>query len=112
MSKVISFRLDNRNPREAEALQVLACHQEQGYSIRQILTDALLKLKTAETEHEVNRHLAEILTSMSSINDNLERLARNDVPFLGQPQMKPFDLSDAFVLSVKSAARPGLAFEV
>jgi hypothetical protein len=34
MSEVISFRLDNTNPREAQALEVLKAWIGMGYSIR------------------------------------------------------------------------------
>jgi hypothetical protein len=42
MSQVISFRLDQNNPREAWALSVLSGMQEQGYQVRHILTEALV----------------------------------------------------------------------
>ena len=44
MSEVICFRLDRDNPREAQALQVLAAWQEAGFSRRHVLTEALLRL--------------------------------------------------------------------
>lgn len=44
MSKVISFRMDNANPREAQALDVLNAWTEQGYNLRFVLTEALLQL--------------------------------------------------------------------
>jgi len=45
MSEVISFRLDNANPREAQALEVLNAWIEKGFSTRFILTTALLELE-------------------------------------------------------------------
>ena len=44
MSDVISFRLDKDNPREEKARQVLKYWYEEGYSLRHIMTEALLRL--------------------------------------------------------------------
>ena len=46
MSKVISFRLNPDNPREAEALSVLEKWQNQGFSTRHTITEAIIKLET------------------------------------------------------------------
>ena len=42
MSKVYSFRLDNNNPREAQAREVMEAWADEGYSLRQVVVDALL----------------------------------------------------------------------
>ena len=42
MSKVYSFRLDTENPREALAINVIETSASQGYSLRHILTEALI----------------------------------------------------------------------
>ena len=42
MSKVYSFRLDDDNPREAQARGVIKAWMGEGYSLRHIITDALL----------------------------------------------------------------------
>ena len=44
MSKVYSFRLDESNPREAQAMEVINAWVCNGYSLRHILTEALNKL--------------------------------------------------------------------
>ena len=44
MSKVYSFRLDENNPREAQAREVINAGAEDGYSLRYIVTEALLGL--------------------------------------------------------------------
>lgn len=43
MSKVYSFRLDSDNPREAQAIEVIDTWVSQGYSLRNLLTEALIK---------------------------------------------------------------------
>jgi len=42
MSKVYSFRLEADNPREAQAMEVIDAWVSQGYSLRHILTNALI----------------------------------------------------------------------
>jgi len=42
MSKVYSFRLSEGNPREIKAREVIETQISQGYSLRQILTEALI----------------------------------------------------------------------
>jgi len=48
MSEVISFRLNRENPREALALEVLKNRFRKGFSVRYVLTEALLKLDESE----------------------------------------------------------------
>jgi hypothetical protein len=56
MSKVYSFRLDSENPREALAMDVINTWVSQGYSLRQILTDALINYQDkGNDEREWNR---------------------------------------------------------
>ncbi len=111
MSEVVSFRLDPNNPREAQALAVLAHHQERGYSARQILTEALLRFDQAGKEHELQTQIAEILTVMHQVGDQLERLQRTGIPRTEPHDQKEAALSDAFILSVKSAAKSGITLE-
>jgi hypothetical protein len=42
MSKVYSFRLGDENPRESQAMAVIEAWMEEGYSLRQIITRALV----------------------------------------------------------------------
>jgi hypothetical protein len=44
MSEVISFRLNKSNLREAQALEILKAWCSRGYSLRYVITEALLKL--------------------------------------------------------------------
>jgi hypothetical protein len=48
MSKVIGFRLSEDNPREAQAMDVIGTWVSQCYSLRHILTDALIKFRNNE----------------------------------------------------------------
>ena len=114
MSEVISFRLDRENPREAQALAVLAKGQEAGYSLRHILTEALLALETAaEEEQMVAQALAEVAGRLEQIQSVLEHVQPMNLP-LAQPQDSQPEqavLAESFVLSVKNTARPGLGWD-
>jgi|GEM_PF-1378203 len=114
MSEVISFRLDRTNPREAQALEVLRKGQEAGYSLRHILTEALLALEAAaEDEQAATRALADVAVQLEQIQSVLERLQHMDLapvpPQRETPQQSV--LAEAFLLSVKSAAKPGLGLD-
>ena len=111
MSEVISFRLDRDNPREAQALAVLTKGQEAGYSLRHILTEALLALEAAaEDEQAVALALSEVAGRLEQI---LERFQHSGfVPV--QPsndQLEQASLAESFVLSVKSAAKRGIGLD-
>jgi len=114
MSEVISFRLDRNNPREAQALDVLKKGQEVGYSLRHILTEALLALEaSAEEEQQLLAALAEVSRRMEQIRSALERLQHaNLAPVQMHDEISnQAALAESFVLSVKSAAKPGLGLD-
>jgi hypothetical protein len=111
MSEVISFRLDPNNPREAGTLQILARCQEQGYSVRQVLTEALLKYDQAGMEQVLQLQMDEILTRLNEVRDQLEHIHVSGVQRTHQSEETQAVLSNAFVLSVKSAAKPGITLE-
>ena len=72
MSRVIGFRLDRENPREAQALAVLEAWQEAGYSTRHILTEALLALDGKDGAPEFP--VEEILSALERVGEQLARL--------------------------------------
>ena len=108
MSEVISFRLDRENPREAQALAVLTKGQEAGYSLRHILTEALLALEAAaEDEQAVALALTEVAGRLEQILEHFQ--LTGSVPIRPpDDQQEQAALAESFVLSVKRAARPGL----
>ena len=114
MSEVISFRLDEDNPREARAREVLRAWYAQGYSVRHILTEALLRLEESQKEagesafalDEVNQTLNQVIQMLERMQNGryVAAAARDD----DQPKAA---LTDTFVASVRSAARPGLKLD-
>ena len=109
MSEVISFRLDATNPREAQAREVLRSWYAQGYSVRHIITEALLKVDE-ESEQVTDIALAELNETLGRVGQLLEQMQNRGYTTVaaeaaGQAQEA---LSGAFVASVKSAAKPGI----
>lgn len=111
MSRVISFRLDRNNPREAQALSVLSGMQEQGYSVRYTLTEALIRLDADEESaglpvdemNDLVAQMAQLLGQMQSGESvtNVEQ----------KHQASGTELSDAFLASVNRASKPGIWLE-
>ena len=109
MSEVISFRLNKDNLREAKALLILQEWGQKGYSIRQTITEALLKLdqNAIETEpttfDELNETLSQVLYSLKQIESD------NSPPSVTHPDNAiKSGLYANFVTAVKESAKPGL----
>jgi hypothetical protein len=110
MSEVISFRLNPHNPREAKALDVLEIKMVEGYSIRQIITEALIhsacqKHNQDWTNDETNLQstLVEISKFLQQWNDKNIKKVETDVEFVEHE-----DLANSFISSVKLNIKPGL----
>jgi hypothetical protein len=104
MSDVFSFRLESKNPREAQAEEVIEAWAKQGYSLRHIVTEALLLLG----KHDVNA------TDLNDITETVDRLSRLvdkledhfEIVKLDHPANA--ELSAAFLSSVKMSVKPGV----
>ena len=102
MSKVYSFRLDKNNPREAQAREVIDAWMEKGYSLRNILTDALI---SPHNKHKGEADmLVEQLKSLleNRTNTNLQRKNENDNDC---KVSLPSSFVDAVKVSVKNGVR-------
>ena len=109
MSKVIGFRLNPGNQREAEALTILDNWLSQGFCTRHTITEALLRLDYGkpqppdnETLNDLSHQIKELLARVDKdsnykINHNLASLKQ--------------ELSDGFVSSIIRAAKSGLKTE-
>ena len=111
MSEVISFRLDKENPREAKALLILQEWRKKGYSVRQTITDALVRLDN--NGHNSDSSIEELNEALSQVN-HLIRLIESDKSTIikdkGMSNPKS-DLSTSFVASVKKSAKVGLKLD-
>lgn len=110
MSQVIGFRLDRENPREAQALAVLERWQEAGYSTRHILTEALLTLEASETDGGQEFPVEKIVSALEQVGEQLARLQREGLRPRSVEAPEAL-LEEAFLLSVKEAAQPGLRLD-
>lgn len=107
MSEVISFRLDNTNPREAQALGVLNTCTDKGFSIRFILTTALIELEHINPELEMNMDNRELGLVLDQINQLLEIVKANPIAVQSTNMEQPI-LRESFLASIKQGVRPGI----
>jgi hypothetical protein len=109
MSDVISFRLNPDNPREAKAVQVLQTWAAQGFSIRQIITEALLKLDAPEIGFE-SATIEGLKDTLDHVNQLLEHIEIGKYSPVIKSHTEPAQtgLTDSFITSVKMIAKPGL----
>jgi uncharacterized protein (DUF1800 family) len=104
MSDVFSFRLESNNPREAQAREVIKAWAKQGYSLRHIMTEALLLLGKREAN---STNLGDITETVDRLSRLVERLdAHLEVIQADQPVK--LELSKSFVSSIKMAAKLGM----
>ena len=109
MSEVISFRLNPENPREAQALEILRIKKSEGFSSRQILTDALIGVVTDKEELKI----IEFNTALEQVQGLIESLKSNnhDQSQSTSPQSRVGALNDNFLNSVKIAVKPGMKLD-
>jgi len=74
MSDVISFRLDKENPGEEKARKVLKYWYEEGYSLRYIMTEALLRLDEPHVDQTEEATLGEVSEKLNRISQMLEQI--------------------------------------
>jgi len=109
MSKVISFRLDAENPREARALEVINTWTNQGYSPRFILTKALLELGHPGSDIAMNQEGQALNAVLDHIDQVIEmvKTMQPDRPPRQDSDIASPTLSEGFLTSVKNRAKPG-----
>lgn len=106
MSEVFSFRLSDNNPRELHAKEIISVWVSKGYSLRYILTEALLILDKSDFRTNPKE--------LDEINDSIERLANLVDKLEGRlNHIQPLSrmesgLSETFKSSIKLASKPGL----
>jgi len=100
MSKVYSFRLDEKNPREAKAKEVIDAWSAQGYSLRNIITDSLINsLSNTNQPREIGSLLEQLLEKINQLDHSaLPEARKEENPSI---QVK-------FVESIRRSVKPGL----
>ena len=104
MSEVYSFRLSAENPREAQAMAVIEAWTKQGYSLRNLLTEALLLLDNQETDSNQINKITETVERLAKIVERLD----DHVEISKPAQLANSELSKSFLSSIKLAIKPGL----
>lgn len=98
MSKVSSFRLSDDNPREAQAREVIEAWVEEGYSVRHIITEALLiDFDNKNGDDEVYT----LLVQLKRMIPEFENTTSLDI----HDEHKMTDLSSSFLVAVKNSAK-------
>jgi len=110
MSEVISFRLSESNPREAQALNVLNTWLSKGFSVRDIITQALIAYEVSDQQLIKQTSPANLEAVLSKVNQLLERIANSNITE-NPESLVNHNLSNTFILSVKKAKQPGLKVE-
>jgi len=101
MSKVFRFRLDENNPREAQAMRVIDAWIEEGYSLRQLLVDVLVTYKN-ESGHKPDTEalLEKIMSLLVTISDGKKSILNGNV--------RDDKLSQKFVGAISKSAKDGM----
>jgi hypothetical protein len=100
MSRVFSFRLDENNPREAQAIQILQTWANQGYSLRYVIIMALLALTDKNKQSDISTELKQIISLLQDLQ------GQTSVERPQQDQEK--SLSESFKNAIAKVNRPGL----
>jgi hypothetical protein len=112
MSTVFSFRLDPKNPREARAMKVIRDRKQNGFSVREIIVEALLKYpqdkesKNNDQIDIVNERLTELIDLVQIIKGS-RSIAKEE----GGEEHSPPGLSEQFLGAIKMTARSGLKID-
>lgn len=110
MSKVISFRLNPGNPREAEALIILQDWLSRGFSTRYTITEALLNLASVNSRATDNGALYDLSNQIKELLENIEMGASRETPNVDISSKEK--LSDEFISSILISAQPGLTKKI
>jgi hypothetical protein len=102
MSKVYSFRLDENNPREAQAKEVIDAWVEEGYSLRRIIVDATIQYKKNGNQ--------DVDFLVKQVNVLVKKLMDRQTPEFVDKKGKG-DLSNNFINSVTQSLKLGMKRE-
>ena len=102
MSKVFSFRLNEDSPREAQAREVIEVWVGEGYSLRHVITEALLTLQNGgDNQPDINLVLKQLREIIWGLKDNQGELV--------VAQKEVTVLPNGFVSAIKKSARSGIS---
>lgn len=109
MSEVFSFRLDEHNSREKQALDILQKRSRQGFSIRQTIVEALIGLGEASNDEKATKDVLSIQRSIERlINLFSEQNEKSNPDRNVALKNSNEELPSSFISSLKSVAKPGI----
>jgi hypothetical protein len=113
MSNVISFRLSSQNSREAQACDVLKIWISKGYSVRYVVTEALISLKDNTEEPMKDIEFQKISTALERITQfiNVFETEKSLGFQVNNTDVAKSNLNESFLLSVKKVIKPGLRLD-
>jgi hypothetical protein len=100
MSKVYSFRLDDNNPREAQAREVINAWVVKGYSLRQVVIQALLN---ASNGNDSTKDLEQLVEKLGIL---LDRVDQSKITLKSEGKIDS-NLPLAFLESISKTLKPG-----
>jgi hypothetical protein len=103
MSKVYSFRLDENNPREAQAKEIIDAWVAQGYFLRHQLVDVLISFQNKEFESNQFTELFEKIECLivASKQDEGDDSVETSVGIL----------TESFIGSISKSVKSGISIE-
>lgn len=108
MSDVFSFRLNRENKREVLAIQVLQIWMSKGFTLRQIMTEALLKLDTHD-DLSTNSQIIELFRKMEEIYTHLRIMDKAEYIMENKTRESPeTGLSPQLIETIKMSIKPGI----
>ena len=100
MSKVYSFRLDDKNPREVQAMEVIETRVSQGYSLRQVIVDVLLSsVNVGGGRDELSSVVEQLKGLILSLDEGVHTSTTET------------NLSNSFLTAMKHSVREGIRAE-
>lgn len=109
MSKVFSFRLNISNPREEQAIMLLEDFQKRGYSIRYIITQALIRFEDFNfVDDNISfEELSKLLGQFKQLEEQLCACCKHQM--VTQDDSKDISpITKPFIDSIKKSAKVGI----
>jgi hypothetical protein len=106
MSKVYSFRLNDDNPREVQAREVINAWISKGYSLRHILTEALTSFNETNNSHDGVNDLIDQLRVIIEQSSSLKIETKGE-----SKDENPLPLSSTFVSELGKSMKVGIRID-
>lgn len=104
MSKIISFRLNEMNIRESQALEILKGWLDQGYSVRRVIVEALIRYDTNNQNNGKN--------DLDDLEEKLTKIIRlfesGGFEKKSTASAEQAELRTEFVSSIRRSIKPGI----